>query len=200
MNEWVKEFFSSEGPGRKLRRLKRGDLLFKRGSDAKYVYMIQQGEISLTAPHIRAPEICHPNYWLFEGAHELGHVHLTSAIALTDCAVIAFEAEMFNALLAEYPILQHKFLQDMANRVNEKSNNLGPADQRLARALLLLCNGKQVAIQTTPQRLSELIGTSRQTADKLLNRFVTEGLVKKLRSDLYLPDIEALEKFARTRK
>jgi CRP-like cAMP-binding protein len=193
---WLKDFFSSEGPGRKLRRLRKGETLFKKGTEAKYVYMIQQGEIILVAPDSRSPEICHPNYWLFE-AHELGHCYLQSASALTDCAVMAFEVETFSAMLREHPILHDKFLRDAALRVMAKNSDL-PAAKRLASELLLLCDGKD-AIEAGPKWIAEAMGISRQRADKILNEFVDDGLLKKLRSGVYLLNKEALEKFARSR-
>jgi len=182
---WLIKFLSSSGPGRTLLHLRKGDTLFRKGTDADEVYMVQSGQIGLI-DHSRTQEICGPNRWLFESAHELGHVFLQTAVALQDSGVMAFRSDMFLALLTEHPALQAKFLEDMAERITEKNNSNDPAGKRLARQLLGMVGNKDVMmVETTPTRLGELIGISRQRVDKILKAFGRAGMVVKVSTTKY---------------
>jgi CRP-like cAMP-binding protein len=194
---WLMEFLSNSGPGRDLIHLRQGDTLYRKGTAAKYVYMVQRGQIRLVAAdNHRTQEIVGPNRWLFE-SHELGHVYLGSAIALTDAGLIAFKAEGFLAMLREHPALHVKFLEDTAERVAEKNNTLDPANKRLARLFNSWCSGKDKAIITSPLRFAELIGTTRQTTTRIIKEFEAAGLMTKVGKDRHMLHGAALEQFLR---
>jgi CRP-like cAMP-binding protein len=191
---WLAEFFSTSSlPERRLRQLRKGERLFRKGDKADHVIVVLNGYVKLVFAG-NTQEVLPPNRWLFEHAH-VSHVYLQSAFALTDCTVIAFEPEYLAAMRREHPALERKFLADMADRMAEKNQSLEPANRRLARRLLQMSNGKDKVIEAGPQQLGDLIGASRQMVDQIMRRFDRAGLVKKLRRGGYHVNKAALERF-----
>lgn len=191
---WLLEFFSHSGPGRTLLPLAKGKRLFLKGTKASHVYMVRDGYISLSDDG-KPPEILGPNRWSFEHAHELAHVHLRSAVSLTDSTVVQIEQDDFGDLLEQHPALRIKFLQDTADRVNDQNMSQEPVERRLARRLQQMSGGKDKIIEAGPTQLGLLIGASRQRVDKILRDFADKGLVSKLRRDAYHVHMAELDRF-----
>lgn len=192
---WLRDFFSSSGPGRTLLHLRKGETLYKKGGDATKVFMVQRGQIGLVDDN-RTLEIAGPNRWLFESAHELGHSFLHTAVALTDCGVMAFDADLFVHTLGHNPILNTKFLTDISDQRSENSNH-DPAGKRLARHLLKLCGARDVLIleNAAPKSLGMQIGATRQRVTDILKEFHKAGMAVKLSVGRYRLHKRALQQF-----
>jgi CRP-like cAMP-binding protein len=185
---WLEKFFTTYGPGRRLIQLRRGQRLFVRGSPADHVHLILKGQIKLDGPNQSSSPIYHPNDWLFEHAHELGHVYLQTAIAMTDVTAVEFKSGRgFSELLAKHPALQMKFVEDAARRVADLNQTRPTADKRLAQELLAMFEGKTetMMIKTSPTRLSKLASISRTRSNAILKRFLERGLLTKVDKDHY---------------
>jgi CRP-like cAMP-binding protein len=192
---WLREFFSRDGPGRTMLRLRKGEALYKKGGDATRVFMVQRGQIGLV-DKARTLEVVGPNRWLFESAHELAHHFLHDAVALVeDTRVMAFQSNNFLDLLAQYPVLNAKFVEDMAERVTERNNN-DPAAKRLARHLLKILNGREaLIIETAPKSLGIQIGATRQRVTDILKVFHKSGMAVKISTGKYRLSKLALSMF-----
>lgn len=193
---WLREFFSLPGPGRTLLHPRKGQTLYKKGGDATKVFMVQRGQIGLM-DGTRTLDIAGPNRWLFESAHELAHAFLHTAVALTDCRVMAFDADQFVDLLSRNPILHAKFLKDLSEQSSERPVNHDPASKRLARHLLRLCGTRDVLIleNAAPTSLGIQIGATRQRVTDILKEFHQAGMAVKLDRTRYRLNKRALQKF-----
>jgi CRP-like cAMP-binding protein len=176
-------------------RLRKGDKLYRKGDDATKNFMVQRGRVALIDKS-HTVEILGPNRWLIE-AHELAHVFLHTAEALTDCGVMAFEADQFVDLLTRHPILNAKFLQDMAERWAERNDNGDPAAKRLARHFVKLCGDNDVLVleNAAPTSLGIQIAATRQTVTDILKQFHKTGMVIKLGVRRYRLHKPALQQF-----
>lgn len=177
---WLREYFSSSGPGRTMLHPRKGDRLYTKGGDATKVFMVQRGQIALMNKS-RTLEVAGPNRWLFESAHELGHHFLHTAVALTDCRVMAFDADVFVDTLGKNPILAAKFLADISDQRGENSNH-DPVRKRLARHLLKLCGERdELILEATPTILGLQIAATRQRVTDIMREFHKAGMAIKFK-------------------
>jgi CRP-like cAMP-binding protein len=197
---WLFEFFSTPGPGRELRPVRKGAVLFKKGAEVKEIFFIMRGEFKMNAISPQGKlrrEIYGPQDWLEWGSLTADlRAHSDTAVAAVDSEVVAFPLTTFRKLREDHPPLNDLFVIGMARHI--ATINDVAADRRLARELLKWFDGKDVdvlAIEISPTRLAELISVTRQTVHTHINRFRASGLVTKTGVDAYLLHKEPLQQF-----
>jgi len=193
---WLRDFLLSDHPGVHVQHLRNGDALFRKGTKVTHVYLIMRGQIRVDAiaPNGKSAlhEICGPRSWLDEGALDSLRIHTHDAKAQADSDVIAFELGSFRDLLHAHPVLADTFMVGMAMHINNMKDVLddqlfNAADKRLARALLALFNGNDtIQIEATPMRFAKLIGVTRTTANRVVDKFKETGILLKKDKDHYV--------------
>ena len=210
---WLREFVSTNGPGRKILQLRKGDVLFEQGTKATHLYRVLRGQIKLVTVSAATGRsvtnyTCRMHQWVFEGAIDAQRNYLHSAIAMTDSSLISFPRTEFPAMMLVYPYLSLTFGVELASQLDEihlvlEDQALIPADRRLARALLAEFAQNSVPVlrlETTPSRIGDLIGRSRMTGHRVIDRFVALGILTKMptklgRETTYQVHRRALEEF-----
>jgi CRP-like cAMP-binding protein len=204
---WAREYFSSDGPGRKIQHIRKDEMLFRKGEEAAWLYRVLAGQVKLVTTSVLGKtathEVCGPRRWLFEGAVDSQHLYMHSAVAMTDSSVMAFERRQFCALLADHQYLAVTLSLDLALQLEGVRNSLDaqmltPADRRLAHWFLGRFENDVVRvlpIEMTPTRIGELISSTRQHAHRIIDKFLELGILTKRDSDRYLVHKGALEKF-----
>ncbi|MBF6058071.1 cyclic nucleotide-binding domain-containing protein [Thiomicrorhabdus heinhorstiae] len=94
----------------KLRRLKAGETLFARGSDADRLYLLESGSIELINPknHATFYEKLSPGDYFGGMAFVVGGRHSSTAIATTDVSFWILERKDYEAILRQIPAMYEK--------------------------------------------------------------------------------------------
>jgi CRP/FNR family transcriptional regulator, cyclic AMP receptor protein len=187
-----KTFLSTDGPGRVMLLVHRGNVIFAQGEPADALFVIQTGSVKLCAKSQGGKEatldILSDADFVGKDAIAGQRIRTTSASALTDCKLLRIEKEAMMLALAQEAALSNtvcayvlarniRYLQEL---VDHRCNS---SEKRLARVLLLRAQldaqGLREAVipkinQTT---LAELVGTTRSRISFFLNRFKESGFI-----------------------
>jgi len=189
----LRELLSSPGPGRRIIHVKRGSVAMTKGSRALHYHMVLLGKINRVATsgdRTVTIEVCGPNHWIYEEARQHGEYQF-SAVASLDSDLIAIDSKAFELLVQEHPALFPKFMDDTAKQSLGRlraicDQLLNSADRRLARALLDYFDPQDTEkkVETTPKRLADEVGTTRQNITRILHQFSDRTMLTKLSRSL----------------
>jgi CRP-like cAMP-binding protein len=195
------------------RRVSKGEILFREGDPATCLTLVQQGQIKILkhGPSDRGAliEVAGPWTVLGEAAVYDGGRHHVSAVALTDSVVVQLPVHDAISVLASnpetlLPVLGS--LSDHVRRLTERAADLGEAgvERRLAQALCRLCGRScggepptagtpvDISIPLTRQDMADMVGTSVETAIRILSKWSRKGMVRSTKDGLQVRDCEAL--------
>lgn len=128
-----------------------------------------------------------------------------TALAHIDCCVLSIGSDDFRRILQEYPQVSLKVIDIMAERLksaHEMIRQLSAysVEQRLAHVLLKLAAklgqekevGLLIQLPLSRTDLAEMVGTTTETASRVMSRFQKEGLVRSGRQWVAITDREGL--------
>lgn len=128
-----------------------------------------------------------------------------TATALTDVGAVALDRSNFRAWVAEHPQIAERLLQVLARRLRRTDSDLSDliftdVAARVAKHLLRLAqrfgvpeNGAlRVTHNLTQEELAQLIGTSRETVNKVLGDFTGHGWIRLDRESVLINESESL--------
>ena len=186
-------FLDSAGVARKVKELKRAEVLYAQGDAAKSVMYIQSGGVKLTVINEVGKEavvaILGPGDFFGEGSLAGQPVRMGTATAITLGTVLVIEKnEMFKVLHEEHG-LSDRFIKFMLARNIRIEEDLidqlfNSSEKRLARTLLLLARyGKEdqphgVLPKMSQETLAEMIGTTRSRVNFFMNKFRKLGFIE----------------------
>jgi CRP-like cAMP-binding protein len=197
-----------------LVRLTRGDVLFREGEQADRLYLIQDGKMKLghASPDNRE------NLLAVLGKGEIiGELTLfdpgartATATAVTGADLLELTPEAFVEWLKENPAASMHLLTAMARRLRRTNEAVGglvfhDVPGRVAKALLDLAEqfGEQapdgvVLVQhsLTQEELAHLVGSSRETVNKVLAEYAARGWIRLDGRAVHILDRTHLEKRA----
>ena len=132
-----------------------------------------------------------------------------SAVALEAATALLIPRRAFFSMLETYPSMVKGLLTGLTHRLVELTNRLtelstGRVDARLARFFLKLADtmGRQtsegtfIPLALSRQELADMIGTTIETAIRIMSRWGKESLVRTDRDGFLLADRAALEAIA----
>jgi CRP/FNR family cyclic AMP-dependent transcriptional regulator len=186
-------FLDSAGVSRKVKELKRPEVIYAQGDAAGSVMYLQTGGVKLTVINEVGKEavvaVLGPGDFFGEGSLAGQPVRMGTAAAIMPSTVLVIEKnEMFKVLHAEHG-LSDLFIKFMlarnirieADLVDQLFNS---SEKRLARTLLLLARyGKEdqpqgVLPKMSQETLAEMIGTTRSRVNFFMNKFRKLGFIK----------------------
>lgn len=189
----------------KVRRVRKGDFVFRSGEDAGSVYFLKTGKIKVTQPAASGKEVI--LWFCFDGdmfgfAETAQHREReVSAQACEDAEVLSISQTRFNAFLFEHPKVMYLLLQVMASRLRCLSETLAAlaGDQvstRIARLMLWLCarygrvstRGVVMDIHFTHQEIADMIGTTRQTVTSVMSELKRDGILESHERQIHIVD------------
>jgi CRP/FNR family transcriptional regulator, cyclic AMP receptor protein len=186
-------FLDSAGVARKVRELKRAEVVYSQGDPANSVIYLKAGGVKLTVVSEVGKEavvaILGPGDFFGEGCLAGHSVRMGTATAITPSTVLVIEkAEMFK-VLHEQHALSDRFITFILSRNIRIEEDLidqlfNSSEKRLARTLLLLARyGKDdkphgVLPKISQETLAEIIGTTRPRVNFFMNKFRKMGFIK----------------------
>jgi CRP/FNR family cyclic AMP-dependent transcriptional regulator len=178
---------------RKIKELKRAEVVYSQGDAAKGVLYLRAGAVKLSVVNEVGKEavvtIVGPGDFFGEGCLAGQSVRMGTATAITPCTVLVIDkSEMFKVLHEQHD-LSDRFISFMLARNIRIEEDLidqlfNSTEKRLARTLLLLAHyGKEskphgVLPNVSQETLAEMIGTTRSRVNIFMNKFRKLGFIR----------------------
>jgi CRP-like cAMP-binding protein len=135
----------------------------------------------------------------------------SSATALTAVDAVAMNRDVFRAWVADRPEIAQRLLRVLARRLRRTDDDLcdlifTDVAGRVAKQLLRLAQrfgsqddgGMRVHHGLTQEELAQLIGSTRETVNKVMNDFTARGWISMEGKSVLIIDSERLRRRART--
>ena len=197
--------------GLRRRSYHRDEVIFHQGDPADTLHLIAAGHVSVRVT-LRSGEfvvlaILGPGEAFGEIAL-VGSPHARGAtiIALEQCETLSLGRDEFHRLRTSYPGVDRFLVELLSARVERLNNYLlealyVPAERRVLRRLLELCelytgDDQRIVIPVTQEMLASLAGTTRPTANQVLQRLVASNVVAISRSQIVVLDRQSLDQRA----
>jgi CRP-like cAMP-binding protein/CheY-like chemotaxis protein len=213
-NEFINEVkgldvLSKLSADQKIRQYKKRETIFWEGSNPNGVFFISKGKVKTFKTNEDGKEfiIGLHNEGDFIGYHSLLEetVYNESANAMTDCELCLIPKEDFFSLIYKNSDVSRKFIKMLSNNLAEKEAGLlklayNSVRKRVAEALVSLQLKYQkdkvsnFNITISRDDLSNIAGTSTESAIRTLNDFKEEKLIKVSRSNIAILNFEKLSK------
>jgi CRP/FNR family cyclic AMP-dependent transcriptional regulator len=186
-------FLDSTGVARKVKEVKRGELVYAQGAAAESIMYLQSGGVKLTVVNEVGKEavvaILGPGDFFGEGCLAGQSVRIGTATAIASSTVLVIEKSEMLKLLHEEHDLSDRFIRFMLARNIRIEEDLidqlfNSSEKRLARTLLLLARyGKEdqphgVLPKMSQETLAEMVGTTRSRVNFFMNKFRKLGFIK----------------------
>ena len=193
----------------------KGERLFDEGEASDQLYTVIDGRVKVFKTTARGTDVI---LELFGPGDPVGAVAVyesraypasAAAIEPTTCVLIPRQA--FFALLEAHPTMVRGLLGGLTHRLVELTNRLaelsgGRIEARLARFFLKLAtdlgqrhpDGTFIPLVLSRQELADMIGTTIETAIRIMSRWGKEDLVRTEKDGFIIVDRAALEAIALT--
>ena len=186
-------FLDSAGVARKVKKLKRAEVVYSQGDAAKSVMYIQEGGVRLSVVSEGGKEavvaMLGPGDFFGEGCLAGQSVRMGTATAITPSTVLVIEKREMFKVLHEQHALSDRFIAFMLARNIRIEEDLvdqlfNSSEKRLARTLLLLARyGREdkhhgVLPKVSQETLAEMIGTTRSRVNFFMNKFRKLGFIR----------------------
>jgi CRP-like cAMP-binding protein len=188
----VRAYLESTGPGPRVAKYRRGEVVFSQGDPGDDIRYIQKGAIKLSVLSRIGKEavvaMLVPGDFFGEGALAGQPIRIGTATATVASSVLVIEKEAMVRLLHEEPAFSDRFISYMLTRNMRIEADLvdqlfNSSEKRLARTLLLLARyGQANPPKTLPkisqETLAEMIGATRSRVNFFMNKFRKLGLIE----------------------
>jgi len=187
----------------------RGEYLFFQGDPADRVHLLLEGSLKLTQvtedgkqvvmKYISPGEVF-PVLAVLEGV-----VYPTSAEAVTDSRLMAWDRKTMTDLIAHHPGIALQVLKVVSRHVGEFQDRLRElsterVERRIARALLRLTSqtgrkteeGILIDLPLSRQDLAEMTGTTLYTVSRTFGQWERQGLIRASREKVVVLDPHGL--------
>jgi CRP-like cAMP-binding protein len=196
-----------------LRRLPDRARLYDKGDPPEGMYALIKGCIRASSSTSDGREallaLFEEGCWFGESSVLEGTPRAYQADAQGDCELLMVPREQLNALLDAHPVLYRNFITFLCQRIRLstlllENNALLTMEERLASRLLLWSQNSLQGDTTVPRHtlkvsqesLSQMLGTSRQSINKVLREWERSGLIELRYGSITLCDLEALTRLA----
>jgi len=132
-----------------------------------------------------------------------GQSRSANVTVIKDAEILLIHREDFLNLLSEFPTIAINLLKELASRIRKsdaqiKSLSLRNATGKVASTLLRLADdigiasGSSMRISNLPtqQDLANMAGTSRETINRVIQRFINDGYITREANDLTIKNLE----------
>jgi len=186
-------YLTAVGAGRSVVRYQREQPIFRQGDAADAVFYIQQGKVQITVISEQGKEgviaILDPGEFFGEGCLAGQLLHMATASAMAECAIVRIEKDTMIRGLRDDPTFAQLFMAFLLSRNVQIEADLvdqlfNSSEKRLARVLMLLANfGKDGKMETViPQINQEVlaarVGTTRSRINFFMNKFRKLGFIE----------------------
>ena len=186
---------------KKLKLLKKRDLLFEEGEYPRYLYFINEGKLKIFKTNEDGKEyiidILGPGSFI--GYTDLlnGLNHSDSAAAIEDSSISQIPREDFFSLVNSDWDVASQLFKMLADNVASKEDQLlqlayNSVRKRVADALLLLYQRENEPIQILRDDLARIVGTAKESVIRMLTEFKEDGYIQIKNGFILINDPEKL--------
>lgn len=192
----------------RLRGYDKGETIFREGDPADRIHFVNIGLVKIVksaGSRDLILEILGPGEPVGAVAVFERRPFPASAITLEPSGIVSIPEREFFALLEKRPEMMRRLLAGLTFRlmmVNKRMADLmGSAEHRAARLFLTLADrlgapsaaGLKIPLVLSRQEIADLIGTTLETAIRLMSRWQKEGVVLTEKDGFVIPDAGALQ-------
>lgn len=191
------------------RRFSKHQTIFREGDPGQTFYLILSGSVAIVrvAPDGRETILSILKERDFFGEMSIFDtaVRAASVRTLTDVEVGAIERDDFLALIDRSPRIGRLLVIALSERLRAANKLISATTSqdirsRLASLLVNLsqnfgepvANGTRITLRLTNQEMANMIGTTRETVNRTLNRFWDERLIDMRTSNIVVTEVEKL--------
>jgi CRP/FNR family cyclic AMP-dependent transcriptional regulator len=189
------------------RKVKKGTLLFRKGDVGTNLYAVCAGAVRVSAPSDQGKDavfnLIVPGEIFGEIAFLDGGPRTADAVMIESGELMVIERRDFLPLLQDYPELALRLLEILCGRLRRTSEQVEDIvflglKARLAKALLYLyehsLSKPPQKLKVTQREISQLIGVSRESANKQLRSWQRQKWLKLERGGLSILSPDALKR------
>lgn len=189
------------------RKVKKGTLLFRKGDMGTNLYAVCDGAVRVSAPSDQGKDavfnLIVPGEIFGEIAFLDGGPRTADAVMIESGELMVIERRDFLPLLHDYPELASRLLEILCGRLRHTSEQVEDIvflglKARLAKTLLYLGEHSSAEhpqeIKVTQREISQLVGVSRESANKQLRSWHRQKWVRLGRGGLSILSSSALKK------
>lgn len=191
-----------------------GQVLFRRGTPSTGFYVVRDGRIQLSVSNsegvVRVMEIIGPGGAFGHAVMFLRDPYPVDATALLDTHLVFVPATAVDRILDEDPAMARLMLASMAKRLQAKVQDIAmlslqSASQRIVAYVLgaipadaaMSPGSTSVELPALKQVLASRLGMTPETFSRAMRSLSAEGLITVDGSVLQIPDVAALDAYAR---
>jgi CRP/FNR family cyclic AMP-dependent transcriptional regulator len=189
------------------RKVKKGTLLFRKGDAGTNLYAVCAGAVRVSAPSDQGKDavfnLIVPGEIFGEIAFLDGGPRTADAVMIESGELMVIERRDFLPLLHDYPKLALRLLEILCGRLRRTSEQVEDIvflglKARLAKALLYLYEHSSSTpgqkLRVTQREISQLIGVSRESANKQLRSWQRQKWVRLERGGLSILSLDVLKR------
>jgi CRP/FNR family transcriptional regulator, cyclic AMP receptor protein len=189
------------------RKVKKGTLLFRKGDVGTNLYAVCAGAVRVSAPSDEGKDavfnLIVPGEIFGEIAFLDGGPRTADAVMIESGELMVIERRDFLPLLHDYPKLALRLLEILCGRLRRTSEQVEDIvflglKARLAKALLYLYEHSSSTpgqkLRVTQREISQLIGVSRESANKQLRSWQRQKWVRLERGGLSILSLDVLKR------
>jgi CRP-like cAMP-binding protein/CheY-like chemotaxis protein len=190
--------------GRKIRQIKKGQVIYYDGDQPLGIYLILEGSIKTARRSDDGRELMTGLFkaddYLGVSALLLEQAFTETAEALEESAICLLHKDPVIALLNRYPDIGSQFIKILSNDIRDKEEQLldlayHSVRKRLSNILVKLSTqGKELDFKISREELASMVGIASETVSRTLTDFKEEGLIDKKGSIVFIKDLERLQK------
>jgi CRP/FNR family transcriptional regulator, nitrogen oxide reductase regulator len=194
-----------------LQAFEKGETIFEEGDPAEKIYFLFVGRAKIvksTPGRDLIIEILGPGEPVGTVAAFERRPFPATAIAIEACGVVAIPEREFFSLIERRPEITRRLLAGLTLRLMTLNKRLadmtGSVEYRAARLFTTLAermgrrekDGVSIPLALSRQEIADLVGTTVETAIRVMSRWQKEGLVETDKSGFFIRDPGALSQIA----
>jgi CRP/FNR family transcriptional regulator len=193
------------------RHYHKGEIIFFEEDNKKRLYFLTIGRVKLT---MMSPEGKEKVLKILQEGDIFGEIsffdhdpHPVTAKVQKDCTLLIISWDDLENIIIKYPTLALKIIEALAKKTRLLTSQVRElvfqdAEGRLTALLerfsrefgVKVKSGIMIDVILTHQEIANLLGTSRVTVTKLMNKFVEENIIKMYKRKIVILDNENLRK------
>jgi CRP-like cAMP-binding protein len=199
----------------RTRRYRRGEVIFHQGDPGDALHIILAGRVKISSPSDTGVEaiLATLRPGEFFGALALldGAPRSASATAVDATETLILPRDTFRQLVNDVPAIRDHVFSELAHELRRLTNHVeelhfldiaGRLAARLARMAAeqgSRADGGEIRLDgpITQGELAAMVGSTRQSVNKLLGYFVDDGLIRFERDTIVIQDMTRLQRAAR---
>jgi CRP/FNR family cyclic AMP-dependent transcriptional regulator len=203
------------GSGMRTRRFRRGEVIFHVGDPGDALFIIVAGEVKISLPSESGDEAIlvrlHQGDVFGELALLDGAPRSATATALGPVETVVLPRDRFRDLIAAEPAVRDALLASLAGELRRLTTHVEELHflditGRLAACLVrlaadggtVLADGAiRLRTSLTQGDLAAMVGSTRQSVNKLLGQFSDDGYLRVERDAIVVTDVDALSRASR---